>query len=178
MHALKAVVKNGRLTLDEPTRMPDGTEVELLAADEDFDPEERSRLLQSIEDGFEDMERGDDVDGFELIARLRAKREAASRETSPETGRAAGGVVGGASAEGAVLVHGRARSGVSADSDPVWRRYALADASQAGAQANLDAEDGKPRVLRRASADGTRAFRLGRATRYDAEALVLGRGAA
>ncbi|HEY2407753.1 MAG TPA: hypothetical protein VGI10_17215 [Polyangiaceae bacterium] len=79
MHALKAIVKNGRLVLDEPTKMPEGTEVELLAADEDFDPEERARLLQSIEDGVEDMERGDDVDGFELIARLRAQREAASR---------------------------------------------------------------------------------------------------
>jgi hypothetical protein len=79
MQALKAVVKNGRLILDEPTKMPEGTEVELLAADEDFDPEERARLLQSIEEGYQDMERGDDVDGFALIARLRAQREAASR---------------------------------------------------------------------------------------------------
>ena len=79
MHALKAVVRNGRLTLDEPTKMPEGTEVELLAADEDVDPEERARLLESIEEGYSDMERGDDVDGFALIARLRAQREAASR---------------------------------------------------------------------------------------------------
>ncbi len=79
MQALKAVVRNGRLVLDEPTKMPEGTEVELLAADEDFDPEDRARLLQSIEDGFEDFERGDHMDGFEYIAQLRAKREAPNR---------------------------------------------------------------------------------------------------
>jgi hypothetical protein len=79
MHALKAIVRNGRLVLDEPTTLADGTEVELLAVDEDLDPDEKARLLQSIEDGFEDVERGDHMDGFEFIAQLRAKREAASR---------------------------------------------------------------------------------------------------
>ena len=34
MQALKAVVKNGRLVLDEPTKLPEGTEVELLSFDE------------------------------------------------------------------------------------------------------------------------------------------------
>ncbi len=79
MHALKAIVRNGRLVLDEPTTLADGTEVELLAVDEDLDPDEKARLLQSIEEGFEDFERGDHMDGFEFIAQLRAKREAASR---------------------------------------------------------------------------------------------------
>ena len=67
--------ENGRLVLDEPTDLPEGTEVELFAADDDFDPEERARLLAAIDDGIEDFERGDHVDGFELIAQLRAKRE-------------------------------------------------------------------------------------------------------
>jgi hypothetical protein len=40
--ALKARVKNGRLLLDEPTELPEGTDVELVAADEDFDAEARS----------------------------------------------------------------------------------------------------------------------------------------
>ncbi len=79
MQALKAVVKNGRLVLDEPTKLPEGTEVELLAIDDRLDPEDRARLLQSIEDGFADTERGDHVDGFEFIARLRARREATNR---------------------------------------------------------------------------------------------------
>lgn len=79
MQALKAVVKNGRLVLDEPTKLPEGTEVELLSVDDAIDPEERARLLQSIEDGFADIERGDHLDAFEFVARLRAKREATHR---------------------------------------------------------------------------------------------------
>ncbi len=80
MHALKALVKNGRLVLDEPTDLPEGKEVELVMVDDDeFEPGEKERLLQAIEDGIEDIERGDYVDGMEFIAQLRAKREAASR---------------------------------------------------------------------------------------------------
>jgi hypothetical protein len=79
MHALKAIVKNGRLVLDEPTKLPEGTEVELLPVHDESDPEERARILQSIEEGYEDFERGDHMDGFEFIAQLRAKREAPSR---------------------------------------------------------------------------------------------------
>ena len=80
MHAFKAQVKNGRLVLDEPTDLPEGREVELVVLDDaEFEPEERARLLQAIEDGVEDIEKGNHVDGFEFIAQLRAKREAASR---------------------------------------------------------------------------------------------------
>ena len=79
MQPLKAHVKNGRLLMDEPTELPEGTEIELVAADDDFDAEERARLLAAIDDGIEDFERGDHVDGFEFIAQMRAKREAAGR---------------------------------------------------------------------------------------------------
>lgn len=79
MQALKAVVKNGRLVLDEPTQLPEGTEVELLSVDDAIDPEDRARLLQSIEEGFADIVRGDHMDAFELVAQLRAKREAMHR---------------------------------------------------------------------------------------------------
>ena len=34
MQKLEATVKNGRLTMDEPTDLPDGTVVELVAADD------------------------------------------------------------------------------------------------------------------------------------------------
>lgn len=80
MQSLKAHVKSGRLVLDEPTELPEGSEVELMAVDDDdFDPEERARLTQAIEEGVADFERGDDMDGFEFIAQLRARREAAGR---------------------------------------------------------------------------------------------------
>ena len=66
--------------LDEPTQLPEGAEVELVAVeDDDFEPEERARLLQAIEEGVADIERGDHVDGFEFVAQLRARREAAGR---------------------------------------------------------------------------------------------------
>jgi hypothetical protein len=78
-HPLKARVHNGRLVLDEPTDLPEGAEVELVAVDDDFDSEERARLLAALDEGIEDFERSDHVDGFELIAQMRAAREAAGR---------------------------------------------------------------------------------------------------
>lgn len=80
MQPLKAQVKNGRLVLDEPTDLPEGREVELVVIDdEEFDPEEKARLLQAIEDGVEDIEKGDYVDGMAFANELLARREASSR---------------------------------------------------------------------------------------------------
>jgi len=80
MRALKAHVRGGRLVVDEPTNLPEGAEVELVAVeDDDFSPEERARLLQAIDEGVQDIERGDHIDGFESVAQLRARREAARR---------------------------------------------------------------------------------------------------
>jgi hypothetical protein len=80
MPPLKAHVKNGKLVLDDPsTDLPEGSEVELLLVDREFDPEERARLIQAIEEGAEDVERGDYVDGMEFANQLLARREAASR---------------------------------------------------------------------------------------------------
>ena len=79
MAPVKAVVRNGRLVVDEPTELPEGTEIELLPVDRDFDAEERARLIAALDAGAEDFERGDHVGGFEMIAAMRARREAASR---------------------------------------------------------------------------------------------------
>ena len=83
MQHLKAVVRNGRLLLDEPTDLPDGTEVELVLREAggaspahpwaDMDPEERAELEQEIEAGYRDIEKGDFVDAREFLAQLRAK---------------------------------------------------------------------------------------------------------
>jgi len=80
MKALKAHVRGGRILLDEPTELPEGAEVELVAIwDDDFAPEERARLLRVIEAGAQDIEHGDFADGFAFIAQLRARREGAGR---------------------------------------------------------------------------------------------------
>ena len=54
MDAFKARVENGRLRLDEPTHLPEGTVVELVLANEAFDTadalsdEQRAHLHQEI----------------------------------------------------------------------------------------------------------------------------------
>jgi hypothetical protein len=63
--------------VDEPTNLPEGTEVELtIVEDDDFEPEERARLEQALEEADQEVERGEYVDGPEFLARLRARREA------------------------------------------------------------------------------------------------------
>ncbi len=79
MPPLKAHVHNGRLVLDEPTDLPEGTEVELVAVGGGFDADEQARLLTAIDEGIEDFERGDHVDGFDFVAQMRAAREASNR---------------------------------------------------------------------------------------------------
>jgi hypothetical protein len=77
---LKAHVQNGRLVLDEPTDLPEGAEVELAVIDDgEFEPEERARLIEAIEEAEADIARGDYVDGIEFANQLLSKREAASR---------------------------------------------------------------------------------------------------
>ena len=65
--------------------------------DDDFDPEERARLLAALDDGIEDCERGHPMDGFDFIAQMRAKREAAGRKARITAGRQDLSVVGGES---------------------------------------------------------------------------------
>lgn len=66
MAALKAVVKNGRLTLDEPTDLPEGAEVEIALVTEELD----SELLADLDASAEDEKAGRLVDLKDVIARL------------------------------------------------------------------------------------------------------------
>lgn len=56
-HALRATVKAGRLTLDEPVDLPDGTVVELVPVDQgdDLDDEDRARLHAALDRSQEDF---------------------------------------------------------------------------------------------------------------------------
>jgi predicted DNA-binding antitoxin AbrB/MazE fold protein len=78
MRALKAHVRNGHIVSDEPTDLPEGTEVELQlvnVADPwvDMDPEERAELEEAIEEGARDFEKGDHMEARAFMAQLRAK---------------------------------------------------------------------------------------------------------
>jgi hypothetical protein len=73
MQAMKAHVHNGRLVLDEPTNLPEGAEVRLVAVDGDeLDEEERAALHESIEASERELDAGQAVSEQELWARLRA----------------------------------------------------------------------------------------------------------
>ena len=75
MAAVKALVKNGRLVLDEPTDLPEGTVVPLDIADDwdDLDDEERAELHESIREGFEDAKAGRTIDAEQWAAELRSR---------------------------------------------------------------------------------------------------------
>lgn len=55
MHALKARVQNGHIVLDEPTDLPEGTELYLVP---EMDDAERAALEQALEEGERDIEAG------------------------------------------------------------------------------------------------------------------------
>jgi hypothetical protein len=73
MLPVKAHVKNGRLVVDEPTDLPDGTELTLTIADDDLDDEDRARLHAALERSMAQAKAGKLVDADDVIARLLAR---------------------------------------------------------------------------------------------------------
>ena len=80
MKMLKARVSKGRLVLNEPTDLPEGTEANLVFADEVFaddgdlsemDPRERARLDQALEEGIAQAERGETISADESLRNLK-----------------------------------------------------------------------------------------------------------
>ena len=86
MNALKAHVENGRIIVDEPTDLPDGTLLHVLPVSDGMDPAERAALERSIEEGYEDFEKGDVEDAFEHLARIRSEGEDRDRRTPSRPG--------------------------------------------------------------------------------------------
>jgi hypothetical protein len=74
--AIHAKVQSGRIIVDEPTSMPDGTTLNLVVDDEgdDLDPEERAALLAHLEVSWRSTEAGRVRPASELLAELRARR--------------------------------------------------------------------------------------------------------
>jgi hypothetical protein len=80
MQAVKGIVKNGRLVVNEPTELPEGEVVELVPLDEvpanggDYlDDEERARLHEAIDKGLADVKAGRTVEASKVIEKLRAR---------------------------------------------------------------------------------------------------------
>ena len=83
MHAPKIRVENGRIKLDEPTDLPNGTELYLVPAeqlddvvllhDDGLDDNERKRLHASIRRGIADGRAGRVTDLDEFLTELEAE---------------------------------------------------------------------------------------------------------
>lgn len=71
---LKARVHNGRLVVDEPTELPEGTEVNLLPLDPGdwLDPADRARLHDALAASQQDLEAGRLFDADEVLSELRS----------------------------------------------------------------------------------------------------------
>lgn len=75
MSDLKARVKNGRLVLDEPTDLPEGTELDLVPADwwDDLGDDDRRRLEAAINQSEEDVLAGRVVTAEQVLRQLRSR---------------------------------------------------------------------------------------------------------
>ncbi len=72
---LKARVKAGRLVVDEPTDLPEGTEVELLPLDPGdwLDDQARAALHRALADSDADVEAGRLIDADVVRRQLRSR---------------------------------------------------------------------------------------------------------
>jgi hypothetical protein len=72
---LRARVRGGRLILDEPIDLPEGSEVELVLAreEDDLDEADRARLHAAVDRARAQVQRGETVGKDDFVARLSAK---------------------------------------------------------------------------------------------------------
>ena len=72
MSQLRAIVRNGRIVLDEPTGLAEGTVLNLVLDDEgdNLDERERSLLRAAIREGLAEAEAGHLIAADEFLAAL------------------------------------------------------------------------------------------------------------
>ena len=72
---IKARVQAGRLLVDEPTELPDGTEVELLPLDPGdwLDQADRAALHDALRQSEADVAAGNLIDAAEILQELRRR---------------------------------------------------------------------------------------------------------
>jgi hypothetical protein len=76
MSALKAHVVNGRIVVDDPVDLPEGTELAVFLYDaegDELDDEERAALHASLDDAMDDADAGRVVDASVVLDELRAR---------------------------------------------------------------------------------------------------------
>ncbi|MBT8469529.1 MAG: antitoxin family protein [Deltaproteobacteria bacterium] len=72
MSTIRARVRNGRLVLDEPTDLPEGTEVDLVIDDtgDDLDESERAALDTAITRAWASVQAGEGRSAADILADL------------------------------------------------------------------------------------------------------------
>jgi hypothetical protein len=75
--SIRAKVSGGRIIVDEPTLLPEGTMLNLVVEDEgdDLDAEEREALNAHLAASWKNAQAGNVRPASELLAALRSKRE-------------------------------------------------------------------------------------------------------
>lgn len=73
---LRAVVRRGRIVVDEPTSLPDGTVLDLVVDDEgdELDEAERARLHAAMSVAWAEYKAGEGRSAREVIDGLRSRR--------------------------------------------------------------------------------------------------------
>jgi hypothetical protein len=76
MSPLRARVEKGRIVLDEPTTLPDGTIIDLVADDEgdDLTDEERSELHEALSASWKSAEAGRLRSASDMLDELRQRQ--------------------------------------------------------------------------------------------------------
>ena len=74
--AVRASVRNGRLIVDEPTDLPEGTVIDLVIDDEgdDLDEAQREALAAAITRSLEQARAGQSAPADAILATLRSRR--------------------------------------------------------------------------------------------------------
>ena len=74
---LRAVVREGRIVVDEPTSLPNGTVLDLVVDDEsdNLDEASRSALDAVLAKGFDEVRTGHGRMAAHVLAELRARRK-------------------------------------------------------------------------------------------------------
>jgi hypothetical protein len=68
---IRAIVRNGRLVLDEPTELPEGTVLHLVVDDiVELTPQEQKELEAAIAESRAQLENGEYIHADELLADL------------------------------------------------------------------------------------------------------------
>lgn len=75
MSAIRARVSNGRLAMDEPTELPEGTVLNLVVDDEgdNLDDNERAELNKAISHAWASIQSGEGHSADEVVNSLRGR---------------------------------------------------------------------------------------------------------